>query len=84
MPYDRNSDYRRSDDDTDDVNACHRAQAGAYPQLVTLPGDSKPVAQLAAEGTASFHSLACTGATTASVSPRAVNSPPIGSGSVIV
>jgi GDSL-like Lipase/Acylhydrolase family len=72
-PYDKNSDYLRSDGAK---NACHRSQSGAYPRLVTLPGHTKPIATEAAEGTGAFAFIACSGALTTSVTNDAVNSQP--------
>ena len=75
-PYDRNSDYTQTVGSDDESVACHRAQHGAYPQLVTLPGHNEPIAQEAAEGNASFALLACGDATTNSVTNAARNNPP--------
>jgi hypothetical protein len=75
-PYDRNSDFTQTIGSDERSVACHRAQAGAYPQLVTLPGHSEPIAAEAAEGNASFALIACGGATTNSVSDAARNDPP--------
>jgi hypothetical protein len=75
QPYDTNSDYVRSTGNGEEKNACHRSQQG-YPRLVTLPGHTKPIAQEAAEGTASFAFIACSGALTTSVTNDAVNNPP--------
>ncbi|SCE80758.1 GDSL-like Lipase/Acylhydrolase family protein [Micromonospora coriariae] len=75
-PYDRNSDYNRESDSPLDKNACHRSQQYAYPRLVTLPGQTQPIASQAAEGKASFALIACSGAMTTSVTTDAVNSPP--------
>jgi hypothetical protein len=72
-PYDHNSDFTP---DAGRVDACHRSTSGAYPRMVTLPGHSKPIAQEAEEGTASFAFLACSGAMTTSVTQDAVSAEP--------
>jgi hypothetical protein len=76
QPYDVNSDYVHAIGNREDRNACHRSQQGAYPRMVTLPGHTKPIAQEAAEGTASFAFIACSGAMTTSITNDAVNNPP--------
>ncbi|BCB89670.1 GDSL-type esterase/lipase family protein [Phytohabitans suffuscus] len=72
-PYLPNTDYVRS---TGTTNACHRSANGAYPGLVRRPGQTKTIAQEAAEGTASFAFLACSGAMTTNVTTDAYNDPP--------
>ncbi|WP_107162197.1 SGNH/GDSL hydrolase family protein [Micromonospora sp. RP3T] len=73
-PFHANSDYRRSDNTS--VSACHRSVSGAYPTQVKLPGHSATIAQEAADGTASFAFLACSGALTTNVTRVAYNNPP--------
>ncbi|MCG5448594.1 golvesin C-terminal-like domain-containing protein [Micromonospora hortensis] len=75
-PYFTNSDYKRSNGD---VNDCHRSRTGAFPTQVKLPGHTKTIAQQAAEGTASFGFIACSGAISPEVSLDAANDPPASS-----
>jgi hypothetical protein len=75
-PYDRNSDYTHTVSGADDRNGCHRSQADAYPRRVTLPGHARPIAEEAANGTAAFAFIACSGATTVSMTTAAVNGTP--------
>jgi len=89
-PYDKNSDLQRTNGTLGSpVNACHRAQANAYPRMVKMPGYGlKPnpdpngnnqwtIAEMAGPGGgASIGFLACSGAGTTEVTRDAVNSPP--------
>jgi hypothetical protein len=74
QPYDANSDYS-SGDMTD---ACHRSTTGAYARMVTMPGQSTPIATQAQtlSGNADFHFIACSGAESPNVSLVALNDPP--------
>jgi hypothetical protein len=49
---------------------CHRSMEDAYPMMVTLPHESEPIAQQAADG---FSFIACSGAETTGVTTLAVN-----------
>lgn len=59
------------------TDQCHRSEK-AYPTLVTLPGQSKPIAEQAASpgGNASFSFIACSGAETTGITAAAVDDPP--------
>lgn len=64
-------------DSDNSVDSCHRSQY-AYPTLVTLPGQSTPIAQQAASqsSSASFSFIACSGAETTAITAAAVDNPP--------
>jgi hypothetical protein len=51
------------------TDQCHRSQVG-YPMLVTLPGQTQPIAQTTPTG---FGFIACSGAETTGVAPDAIN-----------
>ncbi|MGW9213263.1 hypothetical protein ACWGR4_40690 [Embleya sp. NPDC055664] len=72
-PYQPETDYKNSDGQE---NQCHRSQTGAYPTQVKLPGHTKTIAQEAAEGTASFAFIACSGAQTTNITTASYNTPP--------
>ena len=74
QPYDPASDYSYNGM----ANNCHRSISGAYPDLVTMPGQSTPIAQQAANlsGGTEFHFLACSGAETPNVDESAIDDPP--------
>ncbi|MCW6006751.1 transglycosylase SLT domain-containing protein [Micromonospora sp. CPCC 205371] len=74
-PYLPNTDYKRASD-LGPTNACHRSANHAYPSLVKSPGHTKTIAQEAAENTASFAFLACSGAMTTNITTDAYNDPP--------
>jgi hypothetical protein len=73
-PYDADSDYSYNGM----VNNCHRSTSGAYPRMVTLPGQTTPIAQQAANTTSGtqFHFVACSGAETPNVDQSAIDVPP--------
>ncbi|MFJ2952457.1 SGNH/GDSL hydrolase family protein [Streptomyces sp. NPDC087226] len=73
-PYQPESDYERSNGQE---NRCHRSQTAAYPTQVKLPGHTKTIAQEAAEGTASFAFIACSGARTTDITTTSYNVPPL-------
>jgi hypothetical protein len=60
-----------SDSDTS-TDTCHRSEE-AYPMLVTLPGQTTPIAQQTSDG---FSFIACSGAETTGISNASVN--PVG------
>ncbi|WP_433792051.1 GDSL-type esterase/lipase family protein [Actinoplanes sp. CA-252034] len=86
-PYDRNSDLMRTNGTKgSEKNACHRSRNGAYPRLVTMPGADKPtgwgaedhftIETMARDFSAgSFGFIACSGASTVSVTRDALNVP---------
>jgi hypothetical protein len=59
-------------------NNCYRSVSGAYPTMVTLPGQSQPIATQAQTltGNTEFHFIACNGAKTRDVSESALDDPP--------
>jgi lysophospholipase L1-like esterase len=69
-----NSPYFPDSDTSTDT--CHRSMAGAYPMMVTLPGQSAPIANQTTDG---FNFIACSGAETTGVSAAAVNAGPAAS-----
>lgn len=73
-PYLLNSDFKRADNS--DANTCHRSVNNAYPSLVKVAGQTQTIAQQAANGTASFGFIACSGALTTNVTRAAYNDPP--------
>ncbi|WP_052441823.1 golvesin C-terminal-like domain-containing protein [Streptacidiphilus anmyonensis] len=73
--FDANSDFYGGGPTKD---ACHRSVAGAYPRMVTLPGQSTPLAQQAGavSNNVSFAFLACSGDTTVDMTSLSVDSKP--------
>jgi hypothetical protein len=74
QPYDANSDYSYEGM----ADSCHRSTSGAYARMVTLPGQSAPLATEAATltGNVQFHTTACSGAETTQMSLNAVDNAP--------
>jgi hypothetical protein len=52
------------------TDTCHRSQSQAYPELVTLPGQSAPIS---VQSPSNFTFIACSGAETIGVSAAAIN-----------
>jgi hypothetical protein len=57
-------------DSNTSTDSCHRSTEDAYPMMVTLPGQSVPIASQTADG---FSFIACSGAETTGVSKASVN-----------
>jgi hypothetical protein len=74
QPFDPDSDFNYSGM----INSCHRSTSGSYPRMVTLPGQSTPIAQQAANPGSKdeFYFTACSGAVTTQLTLNAVDSPP--------
>jgi lysophospholipase L1-like esterase len=74
LPFRTETDYNYSGM----INACHRSASGAYPDLVTLPGQSSTIAKQATSLSSGnqFASASCTGAETTSITENAVDPSP--------
>jgi hypothetical protein len=57
-------------DSNTSTDMCHRSMEGAYPMMVTLPGETEPIANQTSDG---FNFIACSGAETTGVAAAAVN-----------
>ena len=71
LPFNLNSDYNYAGQ----INSCHRSSASSYADLVTLPGQSTPIAKQASglTGGDQFTFTACSGAETPAITESAID-----------
>jgi hypothetical protein len=62
-----------ADSDQSGADQCHRSQTQAYSNLLQLPGQSQPIAAMAANNQANFHFLACSGASSVDLTQATVD-----------